>query len=102
MSVLGKGLNFIPVSKHCDEFQTKNDAEIFYRCACIKAFSYNFSDLSSNRDFFQRLSPRKPNWVPADGLFVFLDLFIIKYDLGIANPVTILMEKLSFSNLFEE
>ena len=73
MSVLSKGLNSIPVSKQSDEFQTKKDAENFFRRACVKAFFHNSSDVTSDPDIFQRLNPRKSNWVSPDGQFASLD-----------------------------
>ena len=96
MSVLSKGLNFIPVSKQSDEFQAKKDAENFFRRAQLKPFFRNSSDVTSNRDIFQRLNPSKSSWISPEEQFAFLDLSIDNKCLAMTWPTSILIVNLVF------
>ena len=65
ISVLSKGLNFVPVANKSDDFQVKKDAESFFRCTRLKAYFSNSSNtISNDRDMFERLNPSKSSWVP--------------------------------------
>ena len=101
ISVLSKGLNFVPIAKSSDEFQIKKDSESFFRRSRLTAF---FSDTSNSsfrdRDVFESLCPRKSNWVPPEGQFASLDLFISKCRRDISNLN--FKRKLSYSNLSKD
>ena len=99
ISVLSKGLNFVPVAKKSDEFQTKKDAESYFRRTRLKAF-FSDSTQSRDRDVFERLNPRKSNWVPPEGQFASLDLFINKCRRDISNLN--FNRKLNYSNLSKD
>ena len=60
-SVLGKGLNFVPISKKSDEFTTRQDVEKFLRRVQLKAFFHNKEDKSDNteKDAFETLTAKK-------------------------------------------
>ena len=101
ISVLSKGLNFVPVAKKSDDFQVKKDAESFFRRTRLKAYFSNSSNpIPDDRDVFERLNPNKSSWVPPEGEFTSLDLFINKSRHDICNLK--FNRKLSFSNLFKE
>ena len=100
ISVLNKGLNFVPVGKKSDEFQVRKDAESFFRRARLKAHFFDSSNSTSDRDVFERLNPSKSNWVPPEGDFASLDLFINKCRRDISNLN--FNRKLSYSNLSKD
>ena len=98
VSVLSKGLNFIPISRKTDVFQIYKDSESFFRRTRLKAFfDDNSTAGNSERDFFQHLNPRKSNWIPPEGQFASLDLFINKCRHDLSN--TNFNRNLSYSNL---
>ena len=100
ISVLSKGLNFVPVGKKSDEFQVRKDAESFFRRTRLKAHFFDSSNSTSDRDVFERLNPSKSNWVPPEGDFASLDLFINKCRRDISNLN--FNRKLSYSNLSKD
>ena len=78
-SLLSKGLNFVPITKKSDEFDTKRDSELFFRRIRLKAFfSDNNSSQQPAKDPFELLSKRKSVWTPPDNQFASVDLFIEK------------------------
>ena len=56
-SILSKGLNFVPISKHLNEFSVKQDVEKFLCCIQLKAFFHDKDDDSNNldKDLFEML-----------------------------------------------
>ena len=100
-SVLSKGLNFIPISKKSDQFQVNKDAESFLRRVRLQAFFANVpNNTLAEKDVFQALNPRKSNWVPPDGQFPAVDLFVNKCRRDIRNIN--FDRKLNHSNLTKE
>ena len=79
-SILGKGLNFVPLTKKTDEFTVKEDTEKFLRRVKLKAHFHDKEQPSDEpqRDEFESLKPKKSNWTPPDGQFTSVDLFVKK------------------------
>ena len=79
-SILGKGLNFVPLTKKTDEFAVKEDTEKFLRRVKLKAHFHHKERPSDEpqRDEFESLKPKKSNWTPPDGQFTSVDLFVKK------------------------
>ena len=75
-SILGKGLNFVPLTKKTDEFTVKEDTEKFLRRVKLKAHFHDKEQPSDEpqRDEFESLKPKKSNWTPPDGQFTSVDL----------------------------
>ena len=91
-------MNFIPISKKSDQFQVQKDSESFLRRVRIKAFFANQpADSFADKDIFQALNPRKSNWIPPDGQFASVDLFVNKCRRDICNIN--FNRKLHYSNL---
>ena len=62
ISVLGKGLNIVPIAKTSDEFSVKQDVEKVLRRVQLKAF---FHDKEGNgQNIFETLQVRKSKWTP--------------------------------------
>ena len=68
-SILGKGLNFVPLTKKTDEFTVKEDTENFLRRVKLKAHFHDKEQPSDEpqRYKFESLKPKKSNWTPPDG-----------------------------------
>ena len=102
LSVLSKGLNFVPISKNLDEFSDKQDVEKFLRRVQLKAFFHDKEDDSntSDKDIFETLQTRKSKWTPPEGQFACLDFFINKcrHDINKLN----FNRNTKFSNLSSE
>ena len=79
-SVLGKGLNFVLISKKSDEFTTRQDVEKFLRRVQLKAFIHNKEDKSDSteKDAFETLTAKKSKWTSPEGQFASIDYFIKK------------------------
>ena len=62
-SILGKGLNFVPLTKKTDEFTVKEDTEKFLRRVKLKAHFHDKEQPSDEpqRDEFGSLKPKKSN-----------------------------------------
>ena len=67
-SILGKGLNFVPLTKKTDEFTVKEDTEKFLRRVKLKAHFHDKEQPSDEpqRDEFESLKPKKSNWASLD------------------------------------
>ena len=80
LSVLSKGLNFVPISKKLDEFSVKQDLENFLRRVQLKVFFHDKEDDSntSDKDICETLQAQKSKWTPPEGQFASLDFFINK------------------------
>ena len=101
-SILGKGLNFVPLTKKTDEFTVKEDTEKFLRRVKLKAH-FNDKEQPSDepqRDEFESLKPKKSNWTPPDGQFTSVDLFVKKCRVDIQKLN--FNKSLKFSNLSKE
>ena len=81
LSVLQRGLNFVPLSASNDEFSTRRDIELFYRRLRLKAY-YHDKEVSSptvhhddtpTARAIERLVPKSSNWCPPTGLNKSLD-----------------------------
>ena len=101
-SILGKGLNFVPLTKKTDEFTVKEDTEKFLRRVKLKAHFHDKEQPSDEpqRDEFESLKPKKSNWTPPDGQFTSVDLFVKKCRVDIQKLN--LNKSLKFSNLSKE
>ena len=101
-SILGKGLNFVPLTKKTDEFTVKEDTEKFLRRVKLKAHFHDKEKPSDEpqRDEFESLKPRKSNWTPLDGQFTSVDLFVKKCRVDIQKLN--FNKNLKFSNLSKE
>ena len=62
-SILGKGLNFVPLTKKTDEFTVKEYTEKFLRRVKLKAYFRDKEQPSDEpqRDEFESLKPKKSN-----------------------------------------
>ena len=101
-SILGKGLNFVPLTKKTDEFTVKEDTEKFLRRVKLKAHFHDKEQPSDEpqRDEFESLKPKKSNWTPPDGQFTSVDLFVKKCRVDIQKLN--FNKSLKFSNLSKE
>ena len=101
-SILGKGLNFVPLTKKTDEFTVKEDTEKFLRRDKLKAHFHDKEQPSDEpqRDEFETLKPKKSNWTPPDGQFTSVDLFVKKFRVDIQKLN--FNKSLKFSNLSKE
>ena len=79
-SILGKGLNFVPLTKKTDKFTVKEDTENFLCRVKLKAHFHDKEQPSDEpqRDEFESLKPKKSNWTPPDGQFTSVVLFVEK------------------------
>lgn len=76
-SILGKGLNFVPLQKQPDEFSVRCDINSFCRRLRLK---YHFRDNTdaepTSPDPFTNLQKKRSNWIPAPGANKVLDQVI--------------------------
>ena len=102
MGLIGKGLNFVPLTKKTDEFTVKEDTEKFLRRVKLKAHFHDKEQPSDEpqRDEFESLKPKKSNWTPPDGQFTSVDLFVKKCRVDIQKLN--FNKSLKFSNLSKE
>ena len=100
--ILGKGLNFVPLTKKTDEFTVKEYTEKFLSRVKLKAHFHDKEQPSDEpqRDEFESLKPKKSNWTPPDGQFTSDDLFIKKCRVDIQKLN--FNKSLKFSNLSKE
>ncbi|XP_072016901.1 uncharacterized protein [Amphiura filiformis] len=92
-SVLAKGLKFIPINRHVDEFQIRQDAQQFYRRLRLKAHfhsqnqnddddtddeSNDSTDIQPVSSYLDTLQKVKSNFTPKEGQLPVLDFFIDK------------------------
>ena len=70
-SILGRGLNFVPLFKKTDEFTVKEDTEKFLRRVKLKAHFHDKEQASEDteRHEFKSLKNQKSNWTPQDDQF---------------------------------
>ena len=77
ISVLSKGLNFVPLERSFDEFTVLRDVDAFFRRLRLKA---HFQDPENSRpqstDPFVDLQQRSSNWSPKSGENKVLDKMI--------------------------
>ena len=85
VSVLNKGLKFVPLRKSIDEFQTLHDTDAFFRRLRLKAHFHDAEDNSSSEDdrsptetLIDQLFPTKSTWTPLPGKYNALDYYINK------------------------
>ena len=100
-SIVGKGLNFVPLTKKTDD-TVKEDVEKLLRRVKLKAHFHDKEQPSDElqRDEFESLKSKKSNWTPPDGQFTSVDLFVKKCR---ANIQKLNFNKsLKFSNLSKE
>ena len=81
-------------------FKLRRMLNLTFRRTRLKAFFSDSSDSTRDRDVFERLNPRKSNWVPPEGQFASLDLFINKCRRDISSLS--FNRKLNYSNLSKE
>ena len=101
-SILGRGLNFVPLYKKTDEFTVKEDTEKFLRRVKLKAHFHDKEQASGDaeRDEFESLKNQKSNWTPPDGQIASVDLFVRKCHKDIQKIQ--FGKNLEFSNLSKE
>ena len=101
-SILGKGLNFVPLTKKTNEFDVKRDTEKFLRRAKLKIHFHDKEQPSDElqRDEFESLKPKKSNWTPTDSQFTSVDRFVKKCCVDIQKLN--FNKRLKFSNLSKE
>ena len=85
LSVLNKGLKFIPEKNTIDQFQTIHDTETFFRRLRLKAFFHNkiqnsqsCDDRSPTETLIDNLFSTRSKWTPPQGLHSSLDYYIEK------------------------
>ena len=90
--MLSKGLKFVPVKRFTDDFQSKHDAETFFRRLRLKAhfhennqqdstiqiYEENGSPPEQESEKLDKLFPKKSSWTPNPGHYNALDLYIDK------------------------
>ena len=101
-SILGKGLNFVPLTKKTDEFNVKEGTGKCLRRVKLKAHFHDKEQPSNQiqREEFESLKPRKSNWTPPNGQSTSVDLFVKKCRVGIQKLN--FNKSLKFSNLSKE
>ena len=77
-SVLGKGLNYIPLESQANHTQVYQDAEAFFRRLRLKAFFHDNQNSRPPQDQFEKLQPPTSDWTPRSGQLHVLDQVIDK------------------------
>ena len=89
-NVLAKGLKYVPVTKHVDQFQVLSDAQQFYRRLRLKAYFHSQEDEDSDTEnddtplsppptsYLQELQKTKSDFTPKEGQLQVLDYYIDK------------------------
>ncbi|XP_059819317.1 uncharacterized protein LOC132390789 [Hypanus sabinus] len=75
-SVLSKGLTFVPLRPHLNEFRVCHDAELFFRRLCLRVYFFGKDPPIPTDDPFSCLQPSSSSWTSRSGLLPALDLFI--------------------------
>ena len=81
LSVLSKGLSFVPVKKSTDEYQVKANCEKFYRRLRLRAHFHNEEASGSQAtpdtcDPFAKLNDEESTWTPPEGKFSAIDHYV--------------------------